>query len=447
MAKSYIDRIRDAGVVGAGGAGFPTHIKINNNAEVIIANGAECEPLLRIDRQMMETFPEKLIEGMQVVMKISKADKGVICLKGKYHLAIEKLTKAIGNKKKIELYLLDNYYPAGDEQQMVYEVTGKVVPTGGLPIDVGVIVNNVSTLINVADSIEEIPVTNKFVTVTGEVKNPVTLNVPIGTPIIRLIELAGGVVDKARDYSLIEGGPAMGKIQDDWEAPVTKTLGGVIVLPSEHKVIRKKRSSLGIEYKLAKSVCCQCNYCTQLCPRNALGLRVEPHKVMRAVGYGDMFTIGDINTIFSCCDCGLCTYYACNMELSPSRMMTTIKDSLLKKGMKPKKAVPARVNPLREYLKVPAGRFVERLGLSRYDVEAPLLIDEIKVKAVKIPLKQHIGVPAKPVVAKGDPVEKGDLIGSVEGDKVGANIHASITGIVVGVTDQYVEIDSTEQEE
>jgi Na+-translocating ferredoxin:NAD+ oxidoreductase RnfC subunit len=176
MAKSYIDRIRDAGVVGAGGAGFPTHIKINNNAEVIIANGAECEPLLRIDRQMMETFPEKLIEGMQVVMKISKADKGVICLKGKYHLAIEKLTKAIGNKKKIELYLLDNYYPAGDEQQMVYEVTGKVVPTGGLPIDVGVIVNNVSTLINVADSIEEIPVTNKFVTVTGEVKNPVTLS-------------------------------------------------------------------------------------------------------------------------------------------------------------------------------------------------------------------------------------------------------------------------------
>lgn len=439
MSNTYVEMIREAGVVGAGGAGFPTHIKANNRAEVVIANGAECEPLLRVDRQVMENYAGKVVEGLKIVMEISGARKGVICLKEKYHLAVGMLKQVLSTERNMELHLMGSYYPAGDEQQMVYEVTGKVVPPGGLPIDVGAIVNNVSTLVNIANAVHGIPVTNKIVTVTGEVRNPATLTVPIGTPLRTLVEIAGGPRENS-EYTLIVGGPAMGKVESNWSAPVTKTTGGIIVLPSDHRVVSKKTSSLDKDYRLAKSVCCQCNYCTQLCPRNALGLGVEPHKVMRAVGYGDAGMMGNANAVFACCDCGLCTYYACNMDLTPGKMVTMIKGAMAKKGVKPEKTIPYEVSESREYKKVPVSRFIERLGLSRYDVPAPLNDKEIQVDRVTIPLKQHIGMPAVPVVKPGDQVQKGDLIGRVDEGKVGANVHASISGFVAAVTGEYIEI-------
>lgn len=440
MAKSNLEKIREAGIVGAGGAGFPTHIKIANKASVIIANGAECEPLLRVDRQMMETFPEKIVEGLQVVMRISNAEKGVICLKEKYHQAADRLSEVLKNKKRIELHFIGNYYPAGDEQQLVYEVTGKAVPTGGLPIDAGAIVCNVSTLINIAYAVEGTPVTHKYVTVNGSVGEPCTLNAPLGTPIQELIRAAKGPASESEGYTVIAGGPMMGRIENDWTVPVTKGLGGLIVLPSDHKLVMKKNASLDKEYRLAKSVCCQCNYCTQICPRNALGLNVEPHKIMRAIGYGDPATLGGANSIFSCCDCGLCTYYACNMELSPGRMVTAVKNALLKKGVKPVKNIFGPVNAMREYGKVPVKRLIERLGLGKYDGEAPLQNETMQVDCVRIPLKQHIGAPAQPVVNPGDVVAEGDLIGAVAPEKVGANVHASISGSVTAVNEQFVEI-------
>lgn len=439
MFKKYIERVEDAGVVGAGGAGFPAHIKLNNKADVVIANGTECEPLLRVDQQLMETYPEKLIEGLRIAMKITNAERGVICLKEKYHKAQEILKGVIGSNRNISLHLTGNYYPAGDEQQIVYEVTGKVVPLGGIPIDTGAVVSNVSTLLNITAAADNIPVTGRFVTVAGAVKNPVTLNVPIGTPIKKLVEIAGGL-DSSRGYTLILGGPVMGKVEENWMTPVTKTLGGIIVLPSDHSLITKKTSSLEKDARLAKSLCCQCNYCTQLCPRNALGLGVEPHKVMRATGYGGAAAIGDARTVFGCCDCGLCTYYACNMGLSPGRMVSLIKSGLIKKGVKPHKKIPMEVSDSREYRKVPVKRFLERLGLGQYDIAAPINTEILKVEEVKIPLKQHIGIPAVPSVNKGDLVQQGDLIGKLEQGKVSVNIHASIAGEVISVSDEYIEI-------
>lgn len=441
MENTHLDKIREAGIVGAGGAGFPTHIKINNKAEVVIGNGAECEPLLQVDRQIMENFPDKVIEGLQIVMDICGAKRGVLCLKEKYHLAVDRLKEAIKGKRNIQLHLVGNYYPAGDEQQMVYEVTGRVVPPGGLPIHVQAVVSNVGTLMSISEAIHDTPVTSRFVTVTGEVKSPITLRVPIGTSIRTLLDIAGGPRDR-QGFDIIVGGPAMGRVEDNWSAVVTKTTGGIIVLPSEHRVITKKKASLDKDYRLARSVCCQCNYCTQLCPRNALGLGVEPHKVMRAVGYDRAESMGNPNTVFSCCDCGLCTFYACNMDLSPGKMVTAVKQAMAGKDIKPDQKIPYEVSEAREYKKVPVRRFIERLGVDKYDVEAPLCDEEIKVNEVTIPLKQHIGVTAVPVVKEGDPVQKGDLIGRVDAGKVGANIHASITGVVMSVTEQSIQIEA-----
>lgn len=434
-----VERIREAGVVGAGGAGFPTHVKVRCRAEVVIANGAECEPLLRIDQQLMEHYAHAMVRGLQAVMEATGAKRGVVCLKEHYCGAVSAMQKAIQGKPGLSLNLMKSYYPAGDEQQMVYDVTGRVVPTGGLPLDVGAVVNNVNTFINIADALDGKPVTDKYVTVGGEVAHPVTLKAPIGTPFRTLIAEAGGPADKS-GYTLIIGGPAMGKLCDDWDAPLTKTTGGVLVFRRDHKLIAQKTANTEEEIRLAKAVCCQCSMCTQMCPRNALGLAVEPHKAMRAAAMGQGALLGDPNGIFSCCDCGICTYYACNFGLKPSRMMQNMKEGLMRAGYKPRKEVKNSPNPNIDITHVPVKRLIERLGISQYDVPAPLDERDLGVKRVTIPLLQHIGAPSVPVVSVGDHVAKGALIADIKEKSLGAKIHASIDGTVAGVTDKAIVI-------
>jgi Na+-translocating ferredoxin:NAD+ oxidoreductase RnfC subunit len=433
-----VEQIKKAGVVGAGGAGFPTHIKVSGKADIVIANGAECEPLLRVDRMMMENFSKEIVAGLELVIKQTHAKKGVIALKDHYKDAMISLTQAIKGKNDISLHLMKSYYPAGDEQQMVCDVTGKVVPTGGIPLDVGAVVCNVSTLINIDKAVKGVPVTDKYLTVTGEVDHPMTICVPIGTTFSQCIKKAGGPADMM-DYAMIIGGPAMGYIEDNMDAVVTKTTGGIIVLPKDHAHIKKKTSPLKVDVKLAKSVCCQCNYCTQLCPRNVLGLKVEPHVAMRAIGYGVEIK-GDINGIFSCCNCGLCSFYACDFGLMPSRMMTRIKDGLVKNGIRPEKKVDKDIQINRELIKVPTKRFIARLGLSKYDVDANIVKGLLKVREVTIPLKMHIGAPCEAIVKTDDAVKVGDVIGKAPEGKLGTNIHASIDGVIKSVDENTIRI-------
>jgi len=434
-----VEKIRDAGVVGAGGAGFPTHVKAAGKAEIVLANGAECEPLLRVDRLMMQKYPQLVVKGLKAVMEATGAQSGVICLKRHYHDAISALEQAISGEPDIRLFTMESYYPAGDEQQIVYEVTGKVVPTGGIPLDVGAVVSNVSTLINIANALEGQPVVDKVVTVGGEVGRPVTLKVPIGTPFRLLIEAAEG--PKSLDgYTIVVGGPATGKLCNDWDEPVTKTTGGILVFPFDHPLIQKKTDQQEVDLKLAKAVCCQCNLCTQLCPRNNLGLGVEPHKAMRAAFMNNGKLLGDVNGIFSCCDCGLCSYYACNFGLSPSRMMARMKTGLRQNGYKPEKRIKGGVSQSFENTKVPTKRLMSRMGILQYDAETPLVEDGLAVSSVRIPLSMHIGAPSIPVVKAGDRVIKGQLIAEIPEKSLGARIHASISGTVTDVTNNSIVI-------
>ncbi len=433
--QQILNKIKEAGVIGAGGAGFPTHIKLSCSADVVIANGAECEPLLRTDRLLMETYPEKVVAGIKAAMYVTGAKRGVIALKKKYVKAVEAMRGALDSS--MELYLMDSFYPAGDEQQIVYEVTGKVVPTGGLPIDVGAMVQNVATLIAIAEALQETPVIEKYVTVAGEVSNPMVYKAPIGMPLTKLIAAAGGSKDDS-EYSVIIGGPMMGRVSEDITAEVVeKTTGGIIVMPKGHTLIRQKTRDLVQDIRLAKSVCCQCNYCTQLCPRNALGLKVEPHKIMRALALNaDNF--GEVNGIFSCSNCGVCTQYACNFQLAPSRLMTRVKQELAKAGVKPEKKVAFSVADNMESIKVPVSRLMIRLGIVPYDRDLQLKDETVDTDYVRLPLKMHIGAPAVPIVKTGDKAIAGQMIASVD-NGVGANLHASITGIAM-VTDKYIEI-------
>ena len=434
MEKMYI-----AGVTGAGGAGFPTHVKLSAKADTVLANGLECEPLLRVDQQIMEQKAAQVVEGMGIAMAETGAKQGIICLKEKYKQAAQNLQAAIKSSGlDIALKQIGSYYPAGDEQALVYEATGKIVPTGGLPLDAGAVVLNVSTLVQISEAVKDRPVTHRYVTVTGAVKRPLTIQAPIGTAVRELIACAGWA-GEPDEYAMILGGPAMGTVSRDWDSPLTKTLGGIILLPKAHSLIQKKTAPLESQIRLSRSVCCQCNQCTQLCPRNMLGLDTAPHKAMRALAYGDGSGLKP-EEVLSCSQCGVCTYFACNMGLMPSRIMGKLKEGILGEKRPFEKKPSKGVSRERAFMNLPADRLIGRLGLREYDLPAPMEREPLAVERVKIPLKQHIGAACTPCVEEGQMVSAGDCVGKVPDGQLGVPVHTGIAGKVHAVTRNYVEI-------
>lgn len=437
--KELSNILQQNGIVGAGGAGFPTYAKLDERAETIILNCAECEPLLRLHRQLLEKHAREIVETFHMIGQTVGAKDIIIGIKKAYKKTIEALNECIGDYEGVRLGLLDEVYPAGDEVVLIYEVTGKVVRPGGLPIESGVAVFNVETVYNVYRAIKHnTPVVDKLVSVVAEVNNPITVRVPIGCTIEEVVAMAGGVTTPNAVYFI--GGPMMGNIGTGAQA-VTKTTNAVLVLPENHLIIQKKKSKASIDLKRAAASCCQCTMCTDLCPRHLLGHPIEPHKFMQAATCKDMQkTEIFINTMF-CCSCGLCELYSCMQGLSPRSLMAEYKVGLRANGIKPPQGVEAKaVGPEREYRKVPMERLMARLDLTKYDREAPLDDDVVDMKRVKIMLSQHIGAPASAVVKSGDKVEMGQVIAE-PGKGLSVAIHASISGTVTEVNDKYVIIE------
>ncbi|MCG1013011.1 4Fe-4S dicluster domain-containing protein [Tepidanaerobacter sp. GT38] len=422
--------LREKGVVGAGGAGFPTYAKLKQEGiDYYIANGAECEPLLDVSKEIMARFPDRIVKALSILKDFTGAGSAVIALKGKYKQAVKALNEELSKTKlNIRLFEIGDFYPAGDEQIMVFEVTGEVVPEGGIPLAVGAIVNNIETLYNVYEAIEEdTPVIQKFITVGGQVENPITLKVPIGTTVGWLLDFLG--VDY-KDKVIVDGGPMMGKIVD-LNSPITKVTGGLLIFPKHHPAVSVKESDLNRILRLAKIACIQCRYCTMQCPRYLLGHDLEPSKIMLSVGFN--LTDGYIKQAMLCCECGLCEAYSCPQQLSPRRVNMTIKSELAKAGFK-YATEKTYFNPResRQWRKIPTNRLKVRLKLMEFDRPAFLVDgDFVKPPEVHIPMKQHIGAPAVPVVSVGDRVTKFQVVGRVPEDKLGCNIHASIDGTVV----------------
>lgn len=419
--------IHDAGVVGAGGAGFPTHVKTSAKVDCVIINGAECEPLLRVDQQLMRDMPRNLLKGLSMLLDAVGAKRGVIALKKKYTVAIEQLSSCITDPR-IEIFKLDDFYPAGDEQVMVREVTGKSIPEAGIPLQVDCIVSNVETVLNVAASLEGQPVTDTWLTVTGRVTEPFTCQAPIGTSKREILAQAG--VQKQEGLALIEGGPMMGKLVEDWDTPVTKTTKGLIVVPEDHPLVTARKAPLEVYLRQARSVCMGCARCTEMCPRNLLGHNLQPHLIMRAMAYGKADSQA-IKSSLLCCECGVCEY-ACPMRLSPRWVNTSLKGQLVAAGIRYQgDGTEPEAAKSRDERKIPVKRLISRLALKEYDKPAPVKELANKPKKVTILLRQHIGVPCQPVVEVGDLVERGQLIGEIPEGKLGARVHASIDGVVL----------------
>ncbi len=431
--------LRENGVVGAGGAGFPSYAKLNSDADTIILNCAECEPILKLHRQVLEKYAYEIVSTFAEIAKAVEAKKAIVAVKKSYKGAVEAVKAVLKDYNKIEIKYLPEVYPSGDEVFTIYEVTGRVVPPGKIPISVGVTVFNVETVYNIYKAIHNgEPVTQKFITVAGEVKEPKTVYVPLGMTFKEVIELAGGIT--TADYALINGGPMMGREAGIYDT-VTKTTNAILVLPKNHYIIERKNANTNIDMKRAMSACCQCRMCTDLCPRNLLGHPIVPSEFMHAASSGTIRDIKPmINTAF-CSSCGLCELYSCGQGLSPRTLITEYKGELKKQGILPERDIKmAPVSKMRKYRGVSKERLTARIGLAKYETPAPLDTAEVKVNEYKIALSQHIGAPAVASVKVGDTVKKYQVIGKAREAALSVNIHSPSDGEVIAVSERQITI-------
>ena len=414
---------RDNGVVGAGGAGFPTHVKLRAEADTLVVNAAECEPLLYKDQEILENFLDPFVEGAQLAAQAVGASRVLVGVKEKHVRLIERMRDELPDG--MEVRPLRDTYPSGDEFILVYDLTGRAVPRAGIPPDVGVVCCNVETLLNLG---REKPVTEKFVTVSGAVPETITFRAPVGASYRDVLRAAGAPLD---GMGFVVGGPMMGSVETDLERPVTKTCAGILVLPEDHSLLARKARSTQSVHKIAYS-CDQCMRCSDLCPRDLLGHDVKPHKAMISLTLSPDAAQAWQQSALYCCECALCTLYACPEDLDPFRVMVESKRALRERGVRPLKA-DAEPAPMYSYRRTPTALLVRRLGLEPY--LSPHRYAEVAVapRRLTLPLSQHLGAPAAAVVEKGQRVRAGQLVGEIPEGALGSRIFTPLDGTVARV--------------
>ncbi|SHH25986.1 4Fe-4S dicluster domain-containing protein [Desulfosporosinus lacus] len=433
--------VKGAGVIGAGGAGFPTHAKLTSKAEYILLNGAECEPLLRVDQQLMEKFPDEIIRGMEAAGRYIEARKAIIGIKGKHKQVIVLMREriaALGLSDYMEVMELRDIYPAGDEQVLVHELTQRIVPEASIPLKVGCVVINSETALNICKAIAGNPVTETYITVAGDIPQPRTFRVPVGVSVREVIGQCG--VENVDDYAVIDGGPMMGSVMNNIDGYVTKKSKGYVLLKKDHFLIRKKTVSPDRARVIGKTACEQCRMCTDLCPRYLLGHNMQPHKVMRALSY-NLEDVKEQQIAQLCCECNACELFSCPVNLHPKSVNVLFKQKLAEQGVKYQPIqMDFQARSAREYRLIPSKRLVIKIGLTAYDKPAPMTEVEFRPEYIQIALRQHIGAPAIPTVSIGEQVKAGQLVGKIPDNSLGAAVHSSFNGTVVEINDNSIVI-------
>lgn len=421
--------LQNAGIVGAGGAGFPAYAKLADAADTLCINCAECEPLMYTDYMLMREEMSKIVEGAQIVMDNSNITHTYISIKEhRAHMLGYTDGQIVGDRVSIKF--LPNVYPMGDEINLIYETTGRLVKPGNLPITAGVIVLNGETVYNIREAVREgKPVTEKWVTVGGDIPERFTVRVPIGMRISEIFDKLG--VKVREDQAMIDGGPSMGRLVPYQNAIVTKTTKAVLILPKTANCVAHKERSMEDMLRQAASCCCGCNRCTELCPRHLLGYPIEPHKMIRAALTNAVVDNPElIKTASLCCSCGVCAEAACCNDISPKDVILHLKGILAKNKMR-FVAGNESYSPEtdREYHMIPSVRWENILGVHKFDHVTKYIPEQMAAKKVEIRMSQHIGAPSVPAVSVGDMVTVGQLIANA-GAGLSVPQYASISGKV-----------------
>jgi len=309
-AEQICEAVRQAGVVGMGGAGFPTRVKIEPNPrmpkETLIINGCECEPYITCDYRIMLEWTDEIIAGIRLALKASGCSRVFIAIEDNKPKAIDVMKGALRTFQKCDDIIVvpvKTKYPQGGERQLIKAILNKDVPTGGIPPMIGVVVLNVATAAAIGEAvISDLPLTHRVVTVTGEaVASPGNYYVPIGTSVENLIEFCGGVTQKSA--KVILGGPMMGIAIADLKTPTTKTTNAITVLTKE-QIGRAK-------FARSQTACIRCGRCLQVCPEN-----LNPTKIAHAVKY-NLLDVAERYYISACMECGCCSYVCpANIEVT-----------------------------------------------------------------------------------------------------------------------------------
>ncbi len=417
--------IKEAGIVGAGGAGFPSYAKLMEGANLLIVNGAECEPLLYTDFSILESKITRIIYGTEKLLDAGNVPQALLAIKA--HTA-KRLSLADGEKlsERIKVKILPDVYPIGDEIALIYEACGRLVKPGKLPITEKVMVFNVETVYNVAKAVVGgYPVVSKWVTIGGDIENPIVVRVPIGSYVSDIFDALGIKVDEG--HTVIEGGPSMGKVINYKTASIKKNTKAILVLPSDIEAVRTKKINMRMSISRAATACCQCTRCTDMCPRALLGYPLEPHKMVRTAMQVAEATPQMVISASLCCSCGVCESVACPQGISPREVIANYK-SLLSKNKMRYTSDTAEARPEREYRKVSSERWKRMIGVSKFD-QVPSRVLRMYFDRVELSLSQHIGAPSIPLVKSGDIVKRGDLIAK-SADGLSVSLHASIDGVV-----------------
>ncbi len=295
MDPDEIKRIvRKGGLAGMGGAAFPTHVKLSppedKSIDMVIINGAECEPYLTSDYRMMVEMPEKVVAGTKVVMKALGVVKAVIGIENNKPQAIKTLTEAVKDERGISVAELETKYPQGGEKSLIYAVTRREVPSGGLPMDVGIVVQNIGTVVAISQLFETgMPLVERVVTVTGSaVKEPKNLMVKIGTSFKDVIAYCGGYSEEPG--KLINGGPMMGIAQYTDEVPVIKGTSGILVMNKQDAIIPEPTN------------CIRCGKCIDYCPCGLQPLMISKNSLLGRFEEAELYHAMD------CIECGTCSF-------------------------------------------------------------------------------------------------------------------------------------------
>ena len=317
-ADEILDTIRNAGVVGMGGAAFPGNVKALNSigkVDTLIANACECEPYITADDSLMRTNPEQVLEGMMILCNILEPKRVVLAVEDNKSEAIEKMNKILGDFPKIEMAILPTRYPQGAEKQLIYALTGREVPPGQLPASVGCAVFNVSTFASIYRAVRfGMPLTQRIVTISGEaIVQPQNFIVRIGTSFQDLIEAAGGINDKTE--RVISGGPMMGIAQNDLSVPVVKATNSILCLMKDQNAAAQN------------PVCLRCGKCVSVCP-----MRLQPLYIYRFVKANRVDELERLN-VNDCIECGCCSY-TCPGKLSIAEQCRVGKKMLKEAGKK-----------------------------------------------------------------------------------------------------------------
>jgi len=418
---------------------------INESCRTVIVSALKDNPLSFAEEYLLQQEWHKVIDGLKLLIDNHQAEKGIIAVSKSDRPVIADLKRCAEDCDNIELFFIDNFYPAADQAILIFEITGQSFSRAAPAAFSGSLVYDIQTVVNIYEAVTEgKPVTRRLLTCTGEVALPSLVLGHLGVSFREVIDLCGGVT--IDEYVILSGAPARGAIITDIDTPVTRSTTTITVLPADHELVKERSQTLGVQIKKIKSVCNQCSFCTELCPVYLLGGKLYPHLIMRQIAYGLAEPEEIILGALLCSECGICEVLACPHKLSPRAVNKQIKERLNQEAQ-PESHISGQtsghikglINGLvngqlqprsnRDYRKVPFERLADLFSVGPYTEAPKMELLETNPGQVELLFREMPAAGVLPRVRTGEEIAAGCLVAETE-MSTGAGLHASISGKV-----------------